>query len=691
MDADTSRRYEILLAVADSIGRHRDLTSLFRHLAEILRGILPFEYLLVALYDESTETVRHHTLVSSRPLPPHALDTLPLDASGAAWVIRTQQRLVLHNAAERGNPLDVRQLLEDTGIKGAVFLPLTTAVRRTGAIGFGSTRAGAYDDEDLDFVGRVAAQVAVAVDNARHSDLVARQAESLARDRDRWRVLLEVNNALVATLDLQELLTALTPRLRTVIPFDAAFIALHDEREHALRLVAREMLGAPPRTGSEPTLLPLTGTALGEAFSTGRPLLVNQDDWHRIDPASAEQARRVGVRSGCAIPLTGPRQRLGAFVVASHDGAAFAQADVDLLVQVGVQMGIAIENALSYQRVADLGARLEHQNRYLEHEIRSTGHYDHIIGAAAGLRDVMRQVESVAATDSTVLILGETGTGKELVARAIHDASPRRDRTFVRVNCAAIPSGLLESELFGHEKGAFTGALMRKIGRFELADGGTILLDEVGDIPLELQPKLLRVLQEHEFERLGNARSTKVDVRVLAATNRDLQAMVEGRLFRPDLFYRLNVFPISLPALRERRDDVPSLVEYFTHRHAGRLKRTITRIPPETMASLQRWSWPGNVRELENVIERAVILSRGEVLEVPMPVAAADAGPVVAPASDPAPAALESVERAHILRTLRETHWVIGGPAGAAHRLGMKRTTLTSRMRKLGLVRPVPE
>jgi formate hydrogenlyase transcriptional activator len=692
VNTPTTRRYDALMAIATSIARHRDLSSLFRDLSDLLRPLVGFDFLIVVLYNAADETLTEHTLVSSLPNPPHVAGTNPIDQTGPwQWVIRTQQSLVIDDVLVGGNPPAVQKMLEDSALRAVLLLPLTTAVRPIGGIGLGSVNVGAYATADLEFLTQVAKLIATAVDNALHSEEAERQRVELARERDRWRVLLEVNNALVSTLDLQELLTVLAPRLRDVIPFDAAFIALQAPAGTDLRLVAREIVGGPSPPLPDDVSVPIEGTALGRAFSTRQPLVLGDPDWDHMDPAAAAEARRVGIRRGCAIPLVGSKGALGAFIVATRNESPFSSFEIDLLNQVGAQMAIAIENALSYQRIADLSARLRAEKQYLENEIRVVGHFEHIIGASAGLRQALAQVETVAGTDSTVLILGETGTGKELVARAIHDASPRKGRTFVRVNCAAIPSGLLESELFGHERGAFTGALMRKIGRFELADGGTILLDEIGDIPLELQPKLLRVLQEHEFERLGNSRSTKVDVRVVASTNRDLQAMVDAREFRADLYYRLNVFPITLPALRDRADDIPALVQHFVERHARRLKRSITRIPSDAMAALQQWTWPGNVRELENVIERAVILSRGEVLEVPLPIAASPGASRVPVSVAPSEGDLESIERAHILKTLRAARWVIGGPSGAASRLGMKRTTLTSRMRKLGIARPVPD
>jgi formate hydrogenlyase transcriptional activator len=389
-----------------------------------------------------------------------------------------------------------------------------------------------------------------------------------------------------------------------------------------------------------------------------------------------------GVRSVVSMPLITHDRALGTLSLASLRDGAFEQGDVDLLVQVAGQVAIAVENALAFQEIGELKNKLAQEKLYLEDEIRSEMNFEEIVGESPLLRAVLKQVETVAPTDSAVLIQGETGTGKELIARAIHNLSSRRDHTFVKVNCAAIPAGLLESELFGHERGAFTGAIAQRTGRFELAHRGTIFLDEVGDIPLELQPKLLRVLQEQEFERLGSAHSIRVDVRLVTATNRNLEEMVAARTFRSDLYYRLRVFPVTMPALRERQDDIPTLVRYFVQKYARRMNRAIETIPSETLDLLVRYSWPGNIRELENLIERAVIVSPGPVLRVPL-------SDLKLP-SEPVPGellTLDAAEREHILKALEASNWVLAGPKGAAVRLGVKRTTLQSRMQKLGVVR----
>jgi formate hydrogenlyase transcriptional activator len=549
-------------------------------------------------------------------------------------------------------------------------------------MGIGSVEESAYDAADLEFLRQVAAQVAVAVDNALNSQNAQNYQQELARERDRLRLLLEVNNALVSTLDLHQLLFAISACLRRVLNHDYASLALYDPAAQHLRIQA---LDFPQGKGllQEAMAIPLADTPSGEVITTGKPMLISgaNVDQYRADISRLFIAE--GLHSGCIVPLITANRTLGTLSLASRRPSAFTQEDMDLLMRVANQVAIAIENALAYLEIAELKNKLAEEKLYLEEEIRTEYTFEEIVGESPALKRVLSQAETVAPTDSTVLILGETGTGKEVIARAIHELSLRRERTFVKVSCAAIPSGLLESELFGHEKGAFTGAIAQKVGRFELAHRGTLFLDEVGDIPPELQPKLLRVLQEKEFERLGGTHTLHVDVRVVAATNRDLPAMVEERLFRSDLYYRLNVFPIVVPPLRERPEDISLLVRYFTQKYARRMDRRIETIPAEEMEALAHYSWPGNVRELENLIERAVILSRGPTLHVPLP-----EGRLSVEGSAVTPITMESAEREHILRTLRDTNWVIAGPRGAAARLGMKRTTLQSRIAKLGISRP---
>jgi len=446
----------------------------------------------------------------------------------------------------------------------------------------------------------------------------------------------------------------------------------------------RHSLDFPGGSGllQEGAVIPIENTGVGEAFAKATPVLALRADIERMLPDMARRLLEEGLKLVCAVPLKSRKRVLGTLNVASRREDAFTADGVRLLEEIAGQFAVALDNALAYTHIEELNATLAEENLYLADEIRSNYFFEEIIGSSPALQKVLRQVEVVAPSDSTVLICGETGTGKELIARAIHNLSARRQATFVKLNCAAIPTGLMESEMFGHEKGAFTGAVAQRIGRFELANHGTLFLDEIGEIPPELQPKLLRVLQEQEFERLGSAHTIRVNVRLVAATNKDLQSMVSDGDFRADLFYRLNVFPITLPPLRERREDIPKLVRYFVQQVAQRMGKRIETIHSETLEALTRYSWPGNIRELQNIIERAVILSSGKVLRVPLGELTASDKP------DATPKTLEEAERRHILQTLEQTRWIIGGPQGAAARLGMKRSTLQSRMQKLHIQRP---
>ena len=418
----------------------------------------------------------------------------------------------------------------------------------------------------------------------------------------------------------------------------------------------------------------------GDSFKSGKPMVINRLDPNEISPEMYAKATAEGLNSFCDVPLMSKNRLLGVLAVARREENAFGEEEIAFLIQAANQVAIGVENALAYTEIGELKDRLAQEKLYLEDEIRGEMDFEGIVGQSSALRHVLGLVETVAPSDSTVLLLGETGTGKELIARAIHERSRRKDRTFVKLNCAAIPTGLLESEIFGHERGAFTGAIAQKIGRLELADRGSLFLDEVGDIPGEIQPKLLRALQEREFERLGSSRTQKVDVRLVAATNRDLEKMVANREFRSDLYYRLNVFPIRIPPLRERPDDIPLLVRYFTQKYGRRMEKQIESIPATAMKKLSAWHWPGNIRELENFIERSVILTHGPALQVPVGELSGNGG-----STGMVPAAVDSDERSEILRILKETRGRVAGPQGAAAKMGLKRTTLISRMKKLGI------
>jgi formate hydrogenlyase transcriptional activator len=517
---------------------------------------------------------------------------------------------------------------------------------------------------------------------------LARQ-ELVATCSQRYRTLLAVSEAVVSHRDLPALFHDLADRLQQVVRFDYLILVLHDAATNTMRRHILET--SEPSPVRVPGALPVEDGPAGWVWQTQQPLIVSNLEEETRWPRLLELVKPLGMRSICDLPLTTARRRLGALAFLSKQISAYDGADLDFLQLVANQVAVAVENALAFECIEKLKEKLTQEKVYLEEEIRTEHNFDEIVGESAALRRVLREVETVAPTDSTVLIRGETGTGKELIARALHQLSPRQDRTFIKINCAAIPTGLLESELFGHEKGAFTGAISQKVGRFELAHQGTLFLDEVGDIPQELQPKLLRVLQEQEFERLGSPRTIRVNVRVVAATNRDLARMVADSQFRSDLYYRLNVFPVVLPPLRERRDDIARLVRHFAQKVARRMGRQIETIPAQAMNALVQYPWPGNVRELENVIERAVILSPGSELQLNL----GDLKAAAAPTSDGsdkrgngAAVTLADAERDHILGVLRETGWVLGGPNGAAARLAMKRTTLQSKMKKLGIARP---
>ena len=497
-------------------------------------------------------------------------------------------------------------------------------------------------------------------------------------------VIAELSSLLLVNVDIRKLLGAFTASIRQMVPHDAATLALYDEPTGKLRV---QFLAAGDDDANHgEVLLDPDASPAGQAYRTRRPVILNKIDRWTFAPDSVQHLTGMGMQSGVWVPLVHRERTLGTMMAASRLENAFSQHDAEMLTQVAGQVAMAVNNALAFKQIAELRDRLTQEKKYLEDEINLDHRFEDIVGESSGLRSVLREIATVAPTDATVLIQGETGTGKELLARAIHRLSPRSERTFIKLNCAAIPAGLLESELFGHEKGAFTGAIARKIGRLELAHEGTLFLDEVGELPLDLQPKLLRALQEREIERLGGTRPIPINVRLIAATNRDLAKMVAEREFRSDLFYRLKVFPVFAPPLRDRVADIPILVRHFVSRHARRMGKTIETIPPEAMDALVAWKWPGNIRELENFLERAVILTRGPVLYVPLAEIEAmqeeeeDDTAFVNPT-------LQAAELETILRALRDAKGVIGGPGGAAERLGLKRTTLNSKIKKLGIER----
>jgi formate hydrogenlyase transcriptional activator len=668
-----TKKYLTLLELSKAIAAHRDLSQLFHDLACRLQNLFNFRDLGVMLYDKPRNVMRLHLLETCAPTKWKTPTEVPIEGSIAGWVWQNQESLVIRDL-QLEDRFPVAKTLRDYPARSVCSFPLTTAHQRLGVMNFWSDKVGAYDQLDLEFANLVAAQIAVAVEAQCHQ-------QKLARERDRSQLLLEINNTLVSNLNLRELLAAISACLKRVMPHDLAGLALMDSTINKLRVTAMEF-PANEDVFIQDEIIELEGNPRGLAFSKREPVITGLPD--AGDPLGARFIA-AGVKSGCVVPLVSHDRALGILGLASLRENAFSDDDAELLNQVGKQVAIAVENALAFREIDALKNQLREEKLYLEEEIRTEYNFEEIIGNSPALKRVLQDVETVAATGSTVLIYGETGTGKELIAHAIHNLSPRRERTLVKVNCAAIPTGLLESEFFGHERGAFTGAIDRRIGRFELANQGTIFLDEVEDIPLELQSKLLRVLQEQEFERLGSSRTLKVDVRIVAATNSDLAELVAEKKFRSDLYYRLNVFPINVPPLRERPEDIPLLVHFFAHKFAQQMKKPIESISKETMAALTGYHWPGNIRELQNLVERGVILSRGSSLEVPIAeLKQSNKSSNYANGSTK----LEAVERDHILRVLGESKWVIGGANGAAARLGVNRTTLNHRLRKLGITRP---
>jgi formate hydrogenlyase transcriptional activator len=496
-------------------------------------------------------------------------------------------------------------------------------------------------------------------------------------ESDRLKLLLDMTTALVSTLECRDLLRTVSASIRQVMHYDIVGVWLPDVDGAHLRQLAMDF---PEGKGfaKEGALQPIEGSVIGTVFKAGKPVILDLCSKQLADHVSTE-VRAEALESGCALPLISRGRTLGVLTLGSRVENSIRPEDADFLMRAAGQLAIAIENRLAYREVAELKDKLAQEKLYLEEEIRGEMDFEGIVGQSSALRHVLNLVETVAPSDSTVLLLGETGTGKELIARAIHERSRRKDRTLVKLNCAAIPTGLLESELFGHERGAFTGAIAQKVGRLELADQGTLFLDEVGDIPIEIQPKLLRALQEREFERLGSTRTKQVDVRLVAATNRDLEKMMEDREFRSDLYYRLNVFPIRIPPLRERPEDIPLLVRYFAQKYSRRMQKQIESIPPAALKKLSSWYWPGNIRELENFIERSVILTRGTALQAPI----TELGHKGRHA--PVAGTREANERDEIVRFLKMTNGRVAGPDGAAARMDVKRTTLISRMKRLGI------
>jgi formate hydrogenlyase transcriptional activator len=683
-------RLALLLEVSESIASHRDLGDMFDDLGRRLPRIVPFDYILLLLHDPEHEVMRLHVLSAPEPSTITPRMAWPIDETSAGLAWRTQEPVKVEDVANETRFPRLISVLRESGVQSYCTVPLTTALRRLGAMSFGSMQRRVYQEAEISFMQQVAKQVAVAVDNVLHEESAQSAQEQLKQERDHVRLLLEVNNAVVSHLHLDDLFTAVSTCLRRVIQHDGSILVLCDMetrryRVHELRFAENESFIEEGRVGSDSCLK----SPAAIAIDTREPAQYSEEDLKSLSSESpvAQHLVAQGVKAFCSVPLFSHDRAMGTLNLTRCYEEPFSAKEVELFNEVARQIAIAVENAQAYREITELKDELAKEKLYLEEEVRTEYNFAEIIGHSDTLKRALRAVETVAPTDSVVLIQGETGTGKELIARAIHNLSARRERTLVKLNCAAIPSGLLESELFGHEKGAFTGAIERRVGRFEVAHKGTLFLDEVGDIPLELQPKLLRVLQEQEFERLGSSRTVQTDVRVIAATNHDLAQMVAENKFRADLYYRLNVFPVRVPPLRERAEDIPLLVTYFVQHHARRMNKHIESIPSEAMEALKRHHWAGNVRELENFIERAVIITRGTHLEIPLaelrtePTANGEAKSEYSTRL----VSIEELERTHINEILRHTGGQIGGSGGAAEILGLPVSTLRSRMKKLGI------
>jgi formate hydrogenlyase transcriptional activator len=668
----TSARYAALLRAASSIGACSDCDTAGERLANELHNIVSFDYLQVIAFEAATDRVAWHLTDIRGKRESGCSSKIPqLAGTPVLWARERGQCLVIDDWTLEERFPSHREDMLSLGIACSCVLPLNRGNRRVGAVTFGTSTRKAYREDECDFLLQVADQLALAIEAAVNF-------YSTQRAQEQLKLILDLTNQVVSNLNFDELMRAISANVRQVMECDAAAVMLPDSEGKNLRVHA---LDYPDSRGffTEQVVIPIEGTMPGETFRSGKPMVLNSIDPAQVPPEMYTKARGEGLNSFCDVALISHDRLLGVLALAKREEHGFDEDEITFLTQVGKQVAIAIENSLAYGEIADLKNKLAQEKLYLEDEIRGEMDFEGIVGQSSGLRHVLSLVETVAPSDSTVLLLGETGTGKELIARAIHERSRRKNRTFVKLNCAAIPTGLLESELFGHERGAFTGAITQKVGRLELSDQGTLFLDEVGDIPTEIQPKLLRALQEREFERLGSARTQKVDVRLVAATNRDLEKMIENREFRSDLYYRLNVFPIRIPPLRERPEDIPLLVRYFAQKYGRRMEKQIESIPSAAMKKLASCPWPGNIRELENFIERSVILTHGSALQVPI----GELGTNGRTAQLPEPQ--QSKERDEILRILKDTNGRVAGPDGAAARMGLKRTTLISRMKKFGI------
>ena len=675
-------RYRTLLEVSDAIASQPNLKAVLQSLRRLLSSVVAFDSVSLSLLFDNGNSIR--VIAFDRGPEAHQVEIgfeCPHVGTALGRAIDEQKPTYVPDLqAELSR---IPQLASQAMLRtphSAYIFPISISGKKLGALTFATAQRGQFSPDEMELMISVSSHVAVALEGAVARDSAELYQRQLAHERDRLRLLLEINNQVVTQLGMHELFRSASASLRKYFANDFTGFWLIEKPSNRLECAVLDFPGGkgfladvPGREVTDPEV---------ERMLTRIPEILSEQDIEKFRPDVRERMKDESIVAVAVAPLRTSNGPLGLLAMGSKRSNNFGQEDLDILSQISTQISLALDNALAYGRLSASRNRLEDECLYLESEIRAEYNFEDLVGKSAALRKVLDQIEIVAPTGSTVLLHGETGTGKELIARAVHNLSPRRDRTFVRLNCAAIPSGLVESELFGHEKGAFTGALMQKRGRFEIADHGTLFLDEIGDISLELQPKLLRALQEQEFERLGSNKTIHVDVRLIAATHRDLSLMMRNHQFREDLFYRLNVFPIEIPPLRERREDIPLLVHYFVSRLSGRMQKRIKSIPKPAMDALTNAAWPGNVRELENFIERAVILTQGDELNVPLTELKKSSDRSASSVST-----FQEAEKQAIIDALKAASGRISGPGAAAQRLGLKRTTLQNKMRRLNIAK----
>jgi formate hydrogenlyase transcriptional activator len=678
------------MQISEAIAACSEPEELARTLADEIGDFLHFDRLYVAVFKENSQEIEYLVWGKGRlPFPDLPVEEWPM---WHAMASDNPQHTADWDTEERFPHF--KEWAKKMRLGSGVGVPLTTPHRRLGSFGISRNTMDPFSEEDICFLTLIGRVVAFALDDG----LNLRRSQ---QQNDRLQLLLDLTNRITSNLELREAVRGIAANIREVIHADAVTVTLPDAASEKFRVFAMDF---PHGKGVVKEELLFTPSAAGKkALETLKPVVVDTRKPQELSPEACDMVVAEDIKALCNIPLANRGRALGILAIVRTTETPFSPGDIDFLTRASGQIAIAIENAMAYHEISELKDKLAQEKLYLEEEIRSEMNFENIVGSSPALKHVLELVETVAPSDSTVLLLGETGTGKELIARAIHDRSKRKDRTFVKLNCAAIPTGLLESELFGHEKGAFTCAITQKIGRMELADQGTLFLDEVGDIPIEIQPKLLRALQEREFERLGSTHTRKLNVRLIAATNRDLEKMIADREFRSDLYYRLHVFPIQIPPLRKRKEDIPKLVSYFIQKFAKQMQKKIDLISPVVLKGLKAWEWPGNIRELENFIERAVILTRGRSLDAPLgelrrtntvEFPRADHRtfePVVAErinSQSDKTSVLDGYERRQrdeIIRVLTACKGRVGGADGAAARLAVNRTTLLARMKKFGI------